>query len=646
MQIPETDGNELETVISPSDRGEDAPSPKQGVDHPVLFAPTPLSTRPSSRLAVPIRDFDSVTGIDFTRPPSRTLDFADVEVDLWGRQLFAAVDDLLSSRNREAIECLDGRRGTKCLADLLERRGELADAFADWLEVVLDGEPGAIAEAREFFAGQLRVRLSNAYTINTLVRYGTRVDAKEQGAYFISAEPGDPRESESGMTGVPVLLRSCPASPLLVDQTGERSESASSESLEEILLWDYSFEYSRPVHYPQDQLYFRIDCNVPGVSEDATRSSGAGDPSGPDLSGDLFAELAQFVAVYPAIESAFRASLTTFDGKVATQSDVDAAGVALESFNRLLTRIVSALRESRADEGSGASPERGAGSYRFMLREGSGRVGTEAEALVITLTGRPPEGMNDPIVEIPGYTTHAYEGTCAGDFCFRFEDEEGRPLPASVGRGIVPRKVTIPQLNILRWQSATATVSLNRNADLVSGRVTAPAFVYTTDETDFADPCRPLVRYDEELRMSPTDGVEGTPRPLKEDLQNFFALLFVGNGESALGLKCRCEYSWRPSPELPPVRLPVMMQPIELIDVAQPPTGTGEMTLQEMIDHWSSALLGWLNMHRPTGEEGRLCFDLEIFPAPAVEPMPLVHLSSLVLDLTERSGDIPVPARS
>ena len=601
-----------------------------------IFAPTPLSTLPISRDAIPIWDFDVRTGIDFSRHPSSTRSVVGVDMDVWGRQLVEAVDRLLSPRYRKAIVHLDHDRGTSYLVDLLKHRSALVEIVGDRLQTLFDGASGPIAEARTFFRQQLENRLSSAYTIASIVRIDADTDGKaDKPAAFIIIEESDDTSGSDAETP-PVPLRALPIAPVPVDHEGEGSEPVSSDILNDLLRWDYSFTYSQSTHHSRDRLDFGVTFNVPR----AGRPGGEGthrsdDPAGPAPTGDLVAELAGFVAVYPAIESVLRASLAKAgaEGTVRSgrASGVGDPGVALASFNRLFDRIVQAWREWKGPEESARRSGNGdeEGAYHFTLRECVGTVDTETDALVVELTGLPPEGAGHPVVTIPGYTTHVRTGPTSAGILYWFEDPaQGKLLTAAVGRDIADRRVTIPRLNLLHRHAATTTVRLTRNADLIPGRATSPAFVYNAGEARSADLCRPLIRYDRELPITLIG--EGT---LKEHLQKFFSALLVGCDEGVLGIRCACTYLYTLSPDLPPVSLPVMMQPTLLVEIASRPSGT-IATLQEMIDHWNDTLLAWLDTNRPDSTDVRLCFDLTFCSG---EETPFLQLSNVVVSMGART---------
>lgn len=430
----------------------------------------------------------------------------------------------------------------------------------------------------------------------------------------------EPLDANLGSTQVPMVLRSFPASPSMVTQTGESTYTISTDDLDKILKWNYLIDYSQTIHYPQDELYFTVHFNVKDgdVALEAFQ--------------DAFAELAEFITVYPSqIEPVFRNSLIKIDGQTSDQSEFDASAIALDSFNKIVARIVAASAGGmQMAKPASVRVSNSVDPYIFQLREGFGTVGAETEALVITIIGEPPEGVGDPLVEITGYTTRDYTGQCNGDFCYYFEDDQGDPLPASVGQGIGPRRVKLPEMNILERQDAETTVELKRNVDLVPGKTTREEFVYTTGPVGFANPLFPLIVYDNEL---PVQAVGGGSRfgTLDELLTNFFQNLLAENEQDTLSFLMTCTYAYQQNP-IEPTVLPVMMQPKQTVDVRQ--TGSDvDTTLLEMIDDWSKSILLWFDDHKTSTDAGVLHFDLTIFTNLTEQNLPLLRLTSMVLAL-------------
>ncbi|MBC6479394.1 MAG: hypothetical protein GDA56_18100 [Hormoscilla sp. GM7CHS1pb] len=435
--------------------------------------------------------------------------------------------------------------------------------------------------------------------------------------------------ADLGATKVPMILRSFPASPTMANQKGEASNLVSGSNISQLLKWDYTIAYSQTVHYPQDELDFTVHFNV---RDDATQV----------LAGfkDAFNSLAQFVTVYPEVEKVFRETLVKIDATTKTSSPEFAqAGKALEAFNKMVTAIVDAAGGSAlrmADFSSTPRRSSKVSSYKFKLKEGSETVPGEAAALVVTITGQPPTGIGNPIVNIPGYKTKPFTGNNR-EFCFSFEDATGKPLKASTGQGIGPREVVLPNMNILARQDAETTVELKRNVGLVPGKTTASDFIYTTGKVGFANLYHPSIEHDEEVKIAEIGAGGPHKTTLSQHLTNLFAALLKENSQDTLSFLMTTTYTYKFNSALEGIELPVIMQPMQSFDITSNADGN---LPQKAIDSWSKSILSWFHAHQTSKDEGILHFDMTVFSNLTQQSMPLLRLNSLTLEV-QYITDIP-----
>ena len=146
-------------------------------DHPPeLFAPRPISNQLISRRAVPIYDYSPIDGIP--DDPTRKLDFADVDLDVWMRTLLGAVDETLSPTFVAALQIVTVKvAGT---ADYLERILRAKKTLADWLSALMvplyrEDQPPVGDAVREAFRQQILDRLSNAYSTRAGIQFRANV---------------------------------------------------------------------------------------------------------------------------------------------------------------------------------------------------------------------------------------------------------------------------------------------------------------------------------------------------------------------------------------------------------------------------------------------------------------------------------------
>ena len=425
-----------------------------------------------------------------------------------------------------------------------------------------------------------------------------------------------------GATKVPLMLRSFPASPRMVQQQGEASEKTISDSnISQILQWNYKIHYAQTVHYPQDELNFTVNFNVYEESAELAAFE------------DAFNPLAQFITVYREVEAVLRDKLLKINAMTNNPEDFQAAAIALDAFNAMVSRIVAAAEGNgfRFAELTNLHRSNAAEPYYFSVKEGSATVDREKDALVIIIIGKPPLGIGNPTVTIPGYTTKTYTGTCNGDFCFYFVDAQSNPLKAEAGQRIAQRILTLPRINILARQDVETTVELKRNVDLVAGKTTASDFIYTTGNVSFVDPYHPLIDYRSTVNIAAI--VSGVSRntTLRQHLTNLFDQLLKENSQNSLSFLMTNTYSYQSNSDLDGISLPVMMQPLQSFTVKDGAISNDNKTLVEMIEGWSGSILNWFSIHQTQKQGGILNFDLTIFSNLTQQPLPLLRLNSLSL---------------
>jgi hypothetical protein len=430
--------------------------------------------------------------------------------------------------------------------------------------------------------------------------------------------------ADLGVTKVPMILRSFPASPMMVKQQGEASNLISGSDISKILEWNYTINYSQTFHYPQDELNFTVNFNV---YDDATVLANFK---------DVFNTLAEFITVYPEVEKVFREKLVGIDATTADQDKFNAAAIALDAFNAMVGKIV-AVAKINGLHASNFSPSRltlAVDPYNFSVKEGSGTVGTETGALLVTIIGKPPAGIGTPTVTIPGYKTEKFDPRPDKDhFRFYFKDPGGNPLKALTGQGIGSRTVTLPKMNILARQDAETTVELKRNIDLVPSKTTASDFIYTTGKVGFANRYYPLIEYDQEISIAAISSGKPQKATLSQHLTNLFNELLKENSQDTLSFLMTNTYTYQLNPALDRIELPGIMQPMQGFNVKGSSGRDDDKTLTKMIESWSGSIQKWFNTHKTSIEDGILHFDLTIFSNLTQKPLPLVRLKSLTLEL-------------
>lgn len=445
---------------------------------------------------------------------------------------------------------------------------------------------------------------------------------------FVDNTSLNPLVADLGEVQVPLPLRSFPATPSMVNQIGEPSNKIVSDDISKILQWDYSFTYSQSFHYPQDQLDFTIHFNVLDKSSMLLA----------DIK-DAFPWLAQFITVFPEVDKQLNAVLAKIDATTTEQDQFDQASVALEAFNAMVEKIITASQDTglqMPDNLRAKLTSNQVAPYKFTIQESveSIKIGDkeEKDILLITITGKAPAGIDAPEVQIEGYTMETYQGAgCTGDYCYYYT-KDGKPLTATEGQAIAEREVVLPKMNILARQDVNTTVELQRNVNLVPGKTTNDPFKYTTGEVGFANPYHPYTVYNEAVDISMLNNPSGGHNTitLQEHLTNLFTTLLEQNTQDTLSFLMSCHYTYQANTGLQAITLPVVMQPLQEILVKNGIT-SNDMKLADMINDWASSILSWFAKHNPNKTTATFYFDLTIYANLTQQPMPLVRLTQLTL---------------
>lgn len=723
-------------------------------NNPTLFAPRPISNQLHSRKDVAIYDYQTGKGLSPT--VTRTLDFIDIDLDLWGRQFFSAIDSLLTSEFTASIQIVGKHEKSDYLQKILDQKKALANIIKLGLINVFAEENTDASHAQEVFYQQLLSRLSNAYSTRAAIQFTAIVKAEEDGqtlpprlfgnivqngpkleavtvgpdlnqisvdrapvvieltspkldlktsndqpvtflltapdtikgggdevlAYvdldlsyngssiehqigsvwgiqgylasswlsFVIQEDKDcnqdtswPLKKSLGHFKVPMVLRAFPASPTMSDQTGTASDPNISD-LSEVTLWDYSFTYALSFHYPQDRIYCQVDFNIADMLEMTAGFE------------DAFNQLAQFITVFPEVKKDLVGLLATIDATTSDQETIDNAAVALQAFIKMVSDVIDATQEIGLVMAERPKPftSKNVEPFNFYIQECSVNIGSTQAALLVTLVGELPEGISPPVVYIDpeNYDPVPYKDKdCnqANRFCFIYKKKSGKDeyLSAEVGQTIPDRQVILPKMNILQRQDAWSTVYITRNEELVPSKKTAKEFVYKTPYVQFANALHPTIDSSTIISIA-TIGSSGNPPPpitrsLREHLETLFKTLLKNNTEPLLIFQVENTYDYAINTGFTSVPQPVLMQRPLLYSVgpklkttaseASNPHTVTQGNLEKMISEWTEAIELWFSTYKPRKDRGTLWFDLTIMSNLTKQPMPLLRLRKLKLEI-------------
>ncbi len=705
---------------------------------PLVFVPRPAATALQSRSAVQIREFR--TGEGLVTPVPR--DFTGVDLDLWCRGLFAAVDSVLTPRYTAALQILArqpfGSTRRDWLDELLSCKRKLAEIAETWLTPVFADQRGAApATARAAYRQQLLSRLSEAYATRAAVEFqaevtadigeplaqepprlyggmalaltdgnrasdgdrqdvpltssspkltlrtGTRpltfvlsgpevVHDREGGvvkraavdlayrptaiehqigeglggtdyrpsSWLAFVRPGGFKELTPATFDVPLPLRAFPDSPILTVQTG-KAAATGTERLGDLTRWDYAFTYTRPFHYPQDEILLEVRFNVRDTAL-----------AWADTLTDPFPHLAQFTTAFPGVRADLDRYLARIDATSDPAKEPDTFRKAAVAVDALLAMLTALTPDSAAGPLTAAPPPAAAAgvgnpAFPFVLSESAETVAGVPDTLVVEVrpTGTPPTGIGVPrvLVEpdvyetVPLPSTEEEPGTHR--FAYRKKTAPRTYLPASRGQAIPARTVVLSGLDILAFQDAWAVASLERNRHLVPNRELDAPFVFTTAGVSFPNPLHPHVDLD--TRVNIADLGTSARKALDQHFLTLFETLLLRDGRpkaDAVTVRAEVTYRYPLNRQLPPVSLPLLVQPPAAVTL-----DPQRKELKALCATWSRAVGKWFGTRKPLGG-GELCLDLTLVSDLTRSPMPLLRLRGLHLPLDRVEPPLPALA--
>ncbi|MFN3387345.1 MAG: LysM peptidoglycan-binding domain-containing protein [Allosphingosinicella sp.] len=136
---------------------------------PSYFARQPISNRLLGEDRVPMRHYVSGNPVPVVDGP---VDIKNVDLDVWAKQFFETMDLALSPECAVAIH----QHAPEALTSLVTLKGALAESVAAMLGQLIDnGHAGNLALARESFADRLKIRLADAYKVETVIQFPVTV---------------------------------------------------------------------------------------------------------------------------------------------------------------------------------------------------------------------------------------------------------------------------------------------------------------------------------------------------------------------------------------------------------------------------------------------------------------------------------------
>lgn len=480
----------------------------------------------------------------------------------------------------------------------------------------------------------------------------------------IDDETKSPLFDDLGQFDVPIVLRSFPDTPTLVNQemlssfTGlscyqpvqdgmgaEPGEIAAASActpegtfnpLKNVTQWGYGFIYSMQVHHLQDDVHGTITFNV------ATRVGASA-----ALQRDLFDNLAQFVHVYPDVLADLNTYLVPVDVDTTDPTQLTNAQYALESAATMINWIAASAKaefdnaDVSDDSSTVAASPGDADPIGFVISQDvagdpGGDVPADALQITVELTNPLPPRVGNPIIEVPGYTCIRLAAkSTAQKGVFVYKDDKGQYLTAAEARVIPQRRFILPELQILERQDAQSEIYLTRNAGLVPDKIIAEPFVYTTPDVSFESPLHPTIVNTAPINLATIYAVDASKperRSLECQLSVLYDVLFKNAGTKTVTLQLGAYYNYSINAAIEPVRLPVFLMPPTRAKIGEGGTGTPITDLiAQQVQTWKS----WFTENEPSTLDGRMTFELIVMSDLTAQPMPILKLTGIYVDLTD-----------
>ncbi|MHA7777313.1 LysM peptidoglycan-binding domain-containing protein [Roseibium sp. M-1] len=477
-----------------------------------------------------------------------------------------------------------------------------------------------------------------------------------EGNYYASSwlSPVDdafaPLAGELGSFKVPILLRGFPSTPRMEAQTGVPTHPAAAK-LSDLTQWSYGLTYSLDFHYPQDRVYATVLYNV--MDSGSARLKALT---------DAFQGLAQFIVSQQAMVELINANVPQISAATTDQKKIDDAALALGAFLKMATDITTqASGTGQAAEGgnagslkmvSGKRALTSTGSYKFYIEENTETFksgGDDVTAWVVTLTsmdGAPPaELTGDPEVRIEDYTqilVPALTDEAKGIYAYAYQNGEGAWAEGAVLQGIAARKVLLPGLQILDQQDAISVIYLTQNED-VGGKINTP-FVYQTPSVSFGNPYHPTISTAQPVDIATLGSPGGgqAQRSLDAQLTALFTALFEGGFKGVTTIQFDVAYSFAFTSGLNGMAVTIPVAVLPPMQVTVPGTAGGTPPpIADLVKTLSAAIQDWSQAYAPSRQNGLLSFNLTIMSNLTKEPMPLLNLMKLELNVDDIVPPLP-----
>ena len=419
------------------------------------------------------------------------------------------------------------------------------------------------------------VQLSPAYQITHMEhQIGEGIEKYQASSWLTFVNTQDSLlQIPLGSFEVPLILRSLPTPPSMVEQYGSTVSDSSDDSpqgdpsgLDIAMDFDYSLVYSMDYHEPQDVVDFTLEFNK-NLVRAAIRSTAEG----------IEYKLAKFITVYPDIEKDLVERLKGISAETEDTALIVAAYNSLNAFVQCVGDVAGVFKSTGGSLSNALSA--GIGQIcKFSIREYASQESSSRDALAIEVTTDAdwPVKISPPEVLIEGYTREKN----------LYKKSDGNYLTASAGLKISGRRVVLPSLNILEVQDITSSARIKRNNFTVKLNISTPGaevtrnvdspFIYTTSEVSFANSYRPFIDSYKEVDISKIESPNGQSnyQTLEKHLAALLNRLLSDGIGSMLNIQIGCSYCFKVHQDMPELSLPMLLLPHKNLTKDQNTTGS------------------------------------------------------------------------
>ncbi len=518
-------------------------------------------------------------------------------------------------------------------------------------KIPLNSKPGADASTLAFLVNsrsadtRAYVELALGYELTHIehdIRSVPGIKNYEQ-SRWITFLTGPYRRAISPAAGerfaIPVALRALPVPATVVAQSGTPSHPNPEHATPgDLKTWDYTFRYL--LHQAAQD----------SVIADVVFNQDAGSlRSRPKVDGSaLYAALAQFVAIYPAVARDLETFLRPISGTTQPDNpDVAAAAAAMAALDSVLSAVTDAYVDWATprlfDTSFLASSPRVEYTFEIRLVPEGELETAQVQILPQSFKQNGVPGDNflpvaRVLIDSDNYAPDlvSYDprtGAAVWRYLLRSDalDPNLPPvLPYEAARLDAARSVVFQGLDLFALQNGWASVRVTRNRHLAPDPLvrTTPDFEFTTVAARFADAIVPLLHFD----AYALDEQATAPAPVANWLRSFFTGLLtpapgIAFSEPVL-INIETRYAYRLVPGSQASDVPPTVLPVSLLA----PTSTEGAVDPAFITAVGAFAQNWFDVQAPIRDASAgFSFGLTVFSGTGSGRLPLMKIASLGL---------------